>query len=51
MKVWEKGIDFKEALKGDGDFIKLVKSKEIDDFFNVAYYTKHVNTIFKKAGI
>ena len=51
MKVWEKGVDFKDALKGDGDFIKLVKSKEIDDFFNVAYYTKHVNTIFKKAGI
>jgi len=51
MKVWEKGVDFKDALKGDSDFIKLVKSKEMDDFFNAAYYTKHVNTIFKKAGI
>ena len=51
MKVWEKGVDFKSALKADSDFIKFVKTKEIEGFFDVAYYTKHVGDIFKKVGI
>ena len=51
MKVWEKGVDFKSALKADSDFIKFVKTKEIEVFFDVAYYTKHVGDIFKKVGI
>jgi adenylosuccinate lyase len=51
MKVWEKGVDFKDALKADSDFIKVVKAKEIEGFFKVAYYTKYVDAIFKKVGI
>jgi adenylosuccinate lyase len=51
MKVWEKGVDFKDALKADNDFIKVVKAKEIEGFFKVAYYTKYVDAIFKKVGI
>jgi adenylosuccinate lyase len=51
MKVWEKDINFKDALLDDGDFMKFVKPKEMNRFFEVAYYTKHVNTIFKKVGI
>ena len=51
MKVWEKGIDFKDVLKADSDFIKVVKAKEIEGFFKVAYYTKYVDAIFKKVGI
>jgi adenylosuccinate lyase len=51
MKVWEKGLDFKEALRADTDFIKIVKAKEMEDFFKVEYYTKHVDAIFKKVGI
>ncbi|MDP2980542.1 MAG: adenylosuccinate lyase [Candidatus Omnitrophota bacterium] len=51
MKVWEKGVDFKDALKADSDFIKVVKAKEIEGFFKVAYYIKYVDAIFKKVGI
>ncbi len=51
MKVWEKDINFKDVLRDDNDFMKFVKPKEINRFFEVAYYTKHVNTIFKKVGI
>jgi len=51
MKVWKEDINFKEALLDDSDFIKSVKPEKINDFFDVAYYTKHVNTIFKKVGI
>ncbi len=51
MKVWKKDINFKDALRDDSDFMKFVKPKEMNRFFEVAYYTKHVNTIFKKVGI
>ena len=51
LKVWEKGINFKEALWNDGDFMKVVKPKEIEGFFDLGYYTKHVDKIFKKVGI
>ncbi|MEK6732451.1 MAG: adenylosuccinate lyase [Candidatus Omnitrophota bacterium] len=51
MKVWEKDINFKEALWNDSDFMKVVKPKEIERFFDLGYYTKHVDKIFKKVGI
>ena len=51
MKVWEKNINFRDALLDDSDFIKFAKPKEINRLFDIAYYTKHVDTIFKKAGI
>jgi adenylosuccinate lyase len=51
MKVWEEGIDFKDALNSDSDFIKVIKAKEVEGFFKVAYYTKYVDVIFKKVGI
>lgn len=51
MKAWEKNINFKDALLDDNDFVKFVRPKEINRLFDIAYYTKHINTIFKKAGI
>jgi adenylosuccinate lyase len=51
MKVWEKDIDFKDALLDDSDFMKFVRPKEMGNLFDFAYYTKHVKTIFKKVGI
>ena len=51
MKVWEMGINFKEALWNDSDFMKVVKPREIEGFFDLGYYTKHVDRIFKKVGI
>jgi len=51
MKVWEKNINFKDALLDDSDFVKFTKPKEMNRLFDIAYYTKHVGTIFKKVGI
>ena len=51
MKVWNKGMNFKEALWMDKDFIKVVKSREIEKFFDLGYYTRHVGKIFRKVGI
>ncbi len=51
MKAWEKDINFRDVLLGDSDFVKFVKPREINNFFDVTYYTKHVSAIFKKVGI
>jgi len=51
MKVWGDNVNFKEALWVDKDFMNAVKSREIEGFFDVAYYAKHVNRIFRKVGI
>ena len=51
MQVWARNINFKEALWKDKDFMKAVKPRELEKFFDLAYYTKHVDRIFKKVGI
>ena len=51
MKVWEKNINFKDTLQDESDFVNVIKPKEINRLFDIAYYTKHVGTIFKKTGI
>ena len=51
MKVWNKNMNFKEALWKDKDFMKIVKPREIEKFFDLGYYTKHVDRIFKKVGV
>ena len=51
MEVWNKNINFKEALWKDKDFRTALAPKEIEKFFELAYYTKHVDGIFKKVGI
>ena len=49
MQVWARNI--KEALWKDKDFMKVVKPRELEKFFDLSYYTKHVDRIFKKVGI
>ncbi|MDP6685396.1 MAG: adenylosuccinate lyase [Candidatus Omnitrophota bacterium] len=51
MKVWKENKNFKETLWFDKDFTKVVKPKQLEKFFDLAYYTRHVNKIFKKVGI
>jgi len=51
MKVWNNNENFKAALWMDKDFMKVVKPRELERFFDLAYYTKHVDRIFKNVGI
>nr|MBC8473224.1 adenylosuccinate lyase [Candidatus Omnitrophota bacterium] len=51
MDVWKKNENFKVALWMDKDFMKVVKPRELERFFDLGYYTKHVGKIFKKVGI
>ena len=48
MKVWEEGKDFLEELLKDEEVTKVLSKAEIRDKFDLAYHTKHVDTIFAR---
>ncbi len=48
MQSWEQKKDFKEVLKKDKEIKKYLSSDELDELFDLSYYLKNVNYIFKK---
>ena len=48
MKVWEAGADFQTELTADPDVTALLSAAEIAEAFDLAYHTKHVDTIFAR---
>jgi adenylosuccinate lyase len=48
MRVWAERTDFLALLKADADIIKALSGSELDALFDLAYHTKHVDTIFAR---
>jgi adenylosuccinate lyase len=48
LKVWETGCDFKTELLADKEVVAALGVEEIEEKFDLAYHTKHVDTIFKR---
>ncbi len=48
MKVWEEGRDFREELLADAQVTAALSPEEINEKFDLAYHTKHVDTIFER---
>ncbi len=48
MKVWQDGADFLTELLADPEVTAALTSTEIKDNFDLAYHTKHVDTIFAR---
>ncbi|MCZ2328195.1 adenylosuccinate lyase [Bartonella sp. F02] len=48
MRVWEQGKDFLEELLNDQDVAKALSEEELREKFDLAYHTKHIDTIFKR---
>jgi adenylosuccinate lyase len=48
MKVWEHQADFLEELLADKDVRAVLSESELRDKFDLAYHTKHVDTIFDR---
>ena len=46
MKVWEQGRDFREELLADPEVTAALSPAQIEEKFDLAYHTKHVDTIF-----
>jgi adenylosuccinate lyase len=51
MQVWQDTSDFKEVLYRDRRVRKYLKPSEIDGCFDIKYYTRHRDLIFKKVGL
>lgn len=51
MQVWHETSNFKEVLNRDRKIRKHLSSKDIDTLFNIKYYTRHREKIFKKVGL
>ncbi|TDK36646.1 adenylosuccinate lyase [Rhizobium deserti] len=48
MKVWEEGKDFLEELLADAEVRAALSEEDIREKFDLAYHTKHVDTIFSR---
>ena len=48
MRVWQDGADFLEELLGDDEIRAALSEDDIREKFDLAYHTKHVDTIFAR---
>ena len=44
-------IDFKDALLSDGEIRKILGAKEIEKMFDIKFYIRNVDRIFRRVGI
>jgi adenylosuccinate lyase len=51
MKTWKEGSDFKKNLIEDADISKYLSQKELDWIFDLDYYLRNVNKIYRKVGL
>jgi adenylosuccinate lyase len=51
MQVWRENLDFKETLLKDKQVLKYLTKNEIDKIFDLDYYLRHVNKIYRKVGL
>jgi adenylosuccinate lyase len=48
MRVWAEAADFLGLLKADPEVSKALSGAELEALFDLAYHTKHVDTIFAR---
>ena len=51
MQVWQETSNFKDILYRDRKVRKYLKPSEIDNCFDIKYYTRHADKIYKKVGL
>lgn len=51
MQVWQETSDFKDILYRDRKVRKYLTPSQIDGCFDIKYYTRHTDYIFKKVGL
>lgn len=51
MQVWQETSDFKDVLYHDRRIRKYLKPAEIDMCFDIKFYIRHRDRIFKKVGL
>jgi len=51
MKTWRENTDFKGNLLNDKEASKYLSQKELDGIFNLDYYLRNINNIFKRLSL
>ena len=51
MQVWNETSSFKDILYRDRKVRKYLKTGDIDACFDIKYYTRHTDMIFKRVGL
>ena len=51
MQVWQETSDFKDVLNRDRKVRKYLKTSEIEGCFDIKYYTRYRDKIFKRLGL
>ena len=51
MQVWQESSEFKDVLYRDRRVRKYLSKNEIDACFDIKYYIRHRDKVFKRAGI
>lgn len=51
MRVWRENVDFKAVLTDDIDVAKYLTAEEAGACFDLGYYTKNVDRIYKRLGL
>ncbi|OGQ08042.1 MAG: adenylosuccinate lyase [Deltaproteobacteria bacterium RIFCSPLOWO2_12_FULL_40_28] len=51
MKVWEQDADFLSELKKDDKISRYLNAQDLNPLFDVKYYLRHVDTLFKRIFI
>lgn len=51
MQVWQETSDFREILNRDRQVRKYLSASQIDACFDIKYYTRFTDHIFKKVGL
>ncbi|NQS99475.1 MAG: adenylosuccinate lyase, partial [Candidatus Omnitrophica bacterium] len=50
-RVWETNLNFKDVLVNDAQVGKHLSKKEIEDCFNLQFYLRNVDKIFRRVGL
>lgn len=51
MQAWKDKISFRTLVSKDQDILEYLSPEELDVFFDFSYHMKHLDEIFKRAGI
>jgi adenylosuccinate lyase len=51
MKAWENGLMFKDLLLNSDTICSYLTPQEIEDSFDINYFLKNVNEIYKRVGL
>jgi adenylosuccinate lyase len=48
MRAWDEELDFQQLVRADAEVTTVLDTSQLDDVFDMAAYTRHVDTIFDR---